>query len=74
MAAEAASLGALQVQQSTHLFALRHRELPDFGVMIGVDEVEEQRAACVPPANSEGLVASRKSKVMVLPSGEIVPG
>src|ERR1700724_2921233 len=35
------SLGALQVEQSTHLFAVCHRKLPEFRVVIGVDEVED---------------------------------
>ena len=36
-----ASGRALQVDGSTHLFAVRHRELQRFGVMVGVDEVED---------------------------------
>jgi hypothetical protein len=35
------SLNALQVEYSTHPLAVRHRELPEFGVVIRVDEVED---------------------------------
>src|ERR1700730_10711812 len=41
MAAEAASLGAPEIQQSTHWFAIRHCEFPLFGVVIGVDKSKD---------------------------------
>ena len=38
--AKGVSFAARQIQLSFHLLAVRHRELPVLGVMIGVDEGE----------------------------------
>src|ERR1700746_3649881 len=62
-----ASLSALQVQLSAHRFAVGHRELPFFRVMIRVDEAEDgalhvavlRAAADVEKIESDGLAVGR---------------